>query len=75
MHASSFRYLLEKENYVVFEAGDGKAGLKLIEQVSPELVITDVFMPIMNGLQLIEELSQNKSVKSKSGTTRGITTT
>lgn len=41
---------------VVGEAEDGKEGLGLIEELAPDLIVTDLNMPVMNGLELIERL-------------------
>ncbi|WP_171651021.1 response regulator transcription factor [Paenibacillus foliorum] len=38
------------------EAMDGQQGLKLIASVNPDIVITDIYMPLMNGLDMVEEL-------------------
>ncbi|MNO17316.1 putative response regulatory protein [compost metagenome] len=38
------------------EAIDGESGLKLIEEVNPDIVLTDIYMPVMNGIQMIEQL-------------------
>ncbi|MFP4977209.1 response regulator [Paenibacillus sp. CN-4] len=38
------------------EAIDGEEGLRLIEQVNPDIVLTDIYMPVMNGIQMIEQL-------------------
>ncbi len=38
------------------EAMDGEAGLRLIRQIRPDLVITDIYMPVMSGLDMIEQL-------------------
>jgi two-component system response regulator YesN len=42
------------ENGIVFagEAGDGETALQLIEDVDPQIVITDIKMPFLNGLDL-----------------------
>jgi CheY-like chemotaxis protein len=39
--------------YAVLSASDGTRGLKLIEQHRPDLVVTDIRMPGMNGLELL----------------------
>jgi signal transduction histidine kinase/AraC-like DNA-binding protein len=38
--------------YRVFEAGDGEAALKLAREISPDLIISDVMMPLMDGFTL-----------------------
>ncbi|MEW4427816.1 MULTISPECIES: helix-turn-helix domain-containing protein [Paenibacillus] len=42
---------------VIGEAGNGKEGLELAIEASPDLIITDIKMPIMDGLKLIKEAS------------------
>jgi two-component system, response regulator YesN len=42
------------------EAADGKAGLSLILEERPDIVITDIYMPVKNGLDMIEELRQHQ---------------
>ncbi|REJ11325.1 MAG: DNA-binding response regulator [Paenibacillaceae bacterium] len=37
-------------------AGDGREGLRLIGELSPDIVITDIYMPVMDGLEMIREL-------------------
>jgi two-component system response regulator YesN len=44
---------------VVGEASDGECGLELIRQVKPEIVITDIHMPHLNGLDLIRKLRED----------------
>ncbi len=46
----------ELEGYDVVSAGDGEAGLELIEQHKPDLIILDVMMPKKDGLQTCKEL-------------------
>jgi CheY-like chemotaxis protein len=42
----------------VHEASNGKSGLAAYRQQSPDLVITDIVMPDMEGLEVIRELRQ-----------------
>jgi DNA-binding NarL/FixJ family response regulator len=43
---------------VVAEAGDGREALRLIEDHQPDVVLTDVSMPGMNGLELVAQASR-----------------
>ncbi|MDO9710932.1 response regulator [Paracraurococcus lichenis] len=47
---------LSGAGYQVMEAGDGAQGLKQAKERQADLVVTDLNMPVMNGLQLIQEL-------------------
>ncbi len=48
--------LLKSKNLVVHAAYGALEGLSLIESVRPDLVLTDVMMPEVNGLELIRRL-------------------
>lgn len=50
------RYNLVKEGYQVFTAGDGVEGLKLAEQTRPHLVILDIMMPRMDGVEVCRQI-------------------
>jgi CheY-like chemotaxis protein len=50
------RLILEGAGYSVTEARHGAAGLKAVKAGHPDLVTTDVMMPTMDGLELIERL-------------------
>lgn len=52
------RTLLQDE-YIVLEAADGKEGLSVAMKEVPDLVICDVMMPVMDGLELTERLKTN----------------
>jgi CheY-like chemotaxis protein len=51
-----FRLILESGGYAVSEARDGIAALILIKDRLPDLVITDMVMPRLDGRELIERL-------------------
>ena len=50
--------LLELESFTVVTAEDGSAGLKLANDEQPDLIITDINMPNMNGIEMIKRLRQ-----------------
>lgn len=50
------RLLTEHGFDVVGEAADGQAGLDLAERLRPDIVLTDLHMPIMGGIELAREV-------------------
>ena len=48
--------MLEAEGYVVSTAANGREGLRLYRKEPADLIITDIFMPEMEGLETIREL-------------------
>ena len=49
---------------ILGEAEDGRYGLDLFEKTNPDLIVTDIMMPNMNGLEMIEHYrNRNKDVK------------
>ncbi len=60
------RHLLEKEPdlVVVAEAEDGRATVRLARDIRPEVIIMDVAMPILNGIEAARQIiSENPKVK------------
>jgi len=58
------RYLKKARYDNVIEAGNGEEGLKLANQESPDIVLLDLRMPGMDGMDVIGELKKNhKNVK------------
>lgn len=53
------RYLLKdilKEDYITSEAEDGKKAIELMQKIVPDLIICDVMMPNINGLELCNKI-------------------
>jgi two-component system sensor histidine kinase/response regulator len=49
-------FLLQEEGYRVLPANDGQAALSILEQAKPELIISDVMMPGMNGFDFCQRV-------------------
>ncbi len=52
------RLALEPDLHVVGEAGDGLAALKAVQAIGPDVVVTDIDMPRMDGLTMIKWLRE-----------------
>jgi DNA-binding response OmpR family regulator len=52
---------LRSAGYTVIEAGDGKEALELALEHIPDMVISDLQMPTMSGLELCTQLRDNAS--------------
>jgi len=50
-----------QDRYMVIQAGNGAEALKHLEFTAPKLIITDINMPQMDGVELIKRLRQNPS--------------
>lgn len=50
---------IELECVVVGEAGNGIEGIEKIKELQPDIVITDINMPVMDGLEMIRSTSQD----------------
>ena len=55
--------VLVENGYTPLEAEDGEAGLKMIKEEKPDLVILDVLMPRQSGVRLYRELKTAKALK------------
>ena len=53
------RFTLEGAGHTVLEAANGRLGLALYREQSADLIITDIAMPEMNGLEMMLELTKN----------------
>ena len=50
---------LEKSNFVVSVAKNGKMGLEKALKEHPDLILTDIIMPVMDGLSMISEIRKD----------------
>lgn len=44
---------LRKNGHVVHEAGNGRVALELLRRLRPDVLVTDVNMPVMDGIELV----------------------
>ena len=56
---SEFICNLLKKDYICLLAENGRAGLSIASSCIPDLIISDEMMPVMKGLEMIQQLKQN----------------
>ncbi len=49
---------LEYHRYTVFQAENGQAAVRLLEQVTPDVILSDINMPVMNGIEFYKAVRQ-----------------
>ncbi len=59
----SMAITLQVKGYEILEAEDGMMGLEVTQERRPHLVITDVYMPGMNGFMLAESIRSDPALK------------
>ena len=50
------------EKYNVSETADGKVGLELARKIVPDIVLSDIMMPVMDGLAFCQQLKTDKAI-------------
>src|SRR6185295_8152099 len=56
--ASALETLLKEDGYDVARANDARSGLLMIEKTDPDIVLTDLRMPGMDGLELLAKIKE-----------------
>lgn len=60
----SLTFILEREGYEVMTAADGEAALKQLVAATPDLVILDVMLPKLNGLEVLKKIRDHPLLKT-----------
>ena len=56
--------LLELSKFKVFPASNGKEALDIIQSVTPDLILCDVNMPLMNGYELLRSIKADEHLST-----------
>jgi CheY-like chemotaxis protein len=59
----SAQRLLQRAGHEVWEAASPKTALNMLDAVSVDVVVTDVYMPGMNGVELVRRLSGRETCR------------
>lgn len=54
---------LTREGYTVYSASDGAAGLELVRREHPDVVVSDVMMPELNGFELCQQVKADRETR------------
>lgn len=62
------RAMLESDETleVIGEADNGEQAIRLVKELKPDLLVTDIRMPVLNGLEAVEKLCLEKGVTTRS---------
>ena len=55
--------LILSEQFIVHVAKDGESGLAKIKEIKPDLVVLDLMLPKMNGIDICKEIKSNIDLK------------
>jgi DNA-binding response OmpR family regulator len=58
----SLRYNLERSGYAVTAAGDGRSAVALAASENPDLIILDIMLPLLDGIEACREIRKTSSV-------------
>jgi two-component system, OmpR family, response regulator VicR len=54
--ADILQFNLKKEGYVVYCAYDGNEALQLVEEIQPDLILLDIMLPLIDGMEVCREV-------------------
>ncbi|MEY3236852.1 MAG: hypothetical protein RI883_953 [Bacteroidota bacterium] len=55
-------YSLKKEGFKIFTASNGEEGVRMTQQVSPSLILLDVMMPVMDGIETCQIIRKDLNI-------------
>lgn len=57
-------YKLKKEKHELTWASDGLKALEILETFKPDLILSDVMVPYMDGIQILKKIKSNEDLKN-----------
>jgi two-component system cell cycle response regulator DivK len=57
------RKILQSQGYIVAEAEDGASGLKMVQELKPAVVLLDIGLPGMDGLEVVGHLKADTKLR------------
>lgn len=68
---AALEYTMEREGYEALTAGDGETGLRMAKAESPDIVILDAMLPVLNGFEICRLIRRESGVPIIMLTARG----
>uniref|UniRef100_UPI0003903FA9 Response regulator n=1 Tax=Thermotoga maritima (strain ATCC 43589 / DSM 3109 / JCM 10099 / NBRC 100826 / MSB8) TaxID=243274 RepID=UPI0003903FA9 len=56
-------FVLKKEGYEVIEAENGQIALEKLSEFTPDLIVLDIMMPVMDGFTVLKKLQEKEEWK------------
>lgn len=53
---------LEISGFEVYEAADGQKALEVLKTTTPHIILSDIYMPNMDGIAFLQEIKKNESL-------------
>ena len=60
------KYNLSRDGYEVFTASNGAEGLEVALRVKPHLILLDMMMPVLDGIETCKALRRSPALKNRS---------
>lgn len=54
-------FILQKEGFEVVTSSDGRTALDMLEPEKPDLVILDIMMPLMDGMEVLRQIRSHRT--------------
>ena len=54
-------FRLSKEGFEIISCGDGQAAVQLAESEKPDLIILDIMMPLMDGMEVLRQVRSHRT--------------
>jgi len=61
---NALRFTLQRDGFRVEEAGDGAQAVAMLERISPDVILMDAVMPVMDGFTACEEIKQRQQTRA-----------
>ena len=62
--AVRLQFMLEEYNFEVHLGVDGKQALELVKEIAPDIVISDIMMPVMDGYELTKRIKEDPALSN-----------